>query len=78
MKKHTEINESPRETQQNTTQNDMNEKNKKQRKRMRRQPSDAPKECYLNDSEYPDTDMPVIHSLRGPKVEEFKAYLFSI
>jgi hypothetical protein len=76
--KHTELNESPRETQQNATQNDMNVKSKKQRKRMRRQPSDAQKDNYLNDSEYPDTNMPVINSLREPKVEDIKEYQFQI
>jgi hypothetical protein len=69
--KHTELNDSPREYQQNATHNDLNIK----RKRMRKKASDVPKGTYLNDSVYPDTDMPVMNSLREPNIEEFKAYV---
>jgi hypothetical protein len=69
--KHTELNDSPRETQQNVTDNDLNIK----RKRMRRQASDVLNEINLNESGYPNTDTPVVGSVRGPKLEELKSYV---
>ena len=42
---------------------------------MRRRASDVPNEINLDESGYPNTDTPVIGSVRGSKIEELKAYV---